>query len=117
MKRGEVAESDDRTRIAANGLVVDAIEDAHRAVAASSKEEGVELIRVEKLVELFEALFVGAGEIASMTVGEIGGQCDVKALRFQAPLGHFDAFRFGGRRDREYADVRGSRESPRRDEG
>src|SRR2546425_10762867 len=83
MKSGDIAESDDGARIASNGLVVDAVENSHRAISTSREEEGVEFIRVEKLVELLEALVVGAGEIAAMTIGEVGGERDTQAFCFQ----------------------------------
>ena len=54
MERGEIAETDDGARIAADGVVVDAIENAHSAVAASREEKCIVLVRVQEVVELPE---------------------------------------------------------------
>src|ERR1700694_4587584 len=74
MQSSQIAEPDERTRIAANGFVIDAIEDAHRAISAAREKERVEFVRVEKSVELCDALVVIAGEVATEPMGDVRGK-------------------------------------------
>src|SRR5438128_1406094 len=57
----DVAESDDRTRIGAKGIEVDAVEDTHGAVAAASAEDRIVVARPQVMVELCDALVIVAG--------------------------------------------------------
>ena len=105
MQRRDVAEADDGTRVARDGVVVDAIEDAHCAISAAREEKRIEFIRVEKLVEGFEPLIVAAGEIAMLAVmGDVVRKGDARAARFEIALRLFDAFELGGRGCREDCD-------------
>ena len=97
MQRGEIAEADDGTWIAADGVVVDAVENAHGAIAAAREEESVELCRVQVSVELFDALVVGAGEVSAMAVREVFGERDARAARLEILLRLLDAIGFGRR--------------------
>jgi len=74
MEGSQIAEADDGTRIAANRFVIDAIENAHRAVSAAREKERVEFVRVEKSVELCDALVVIAGEIATEQMPDVRGE-------------------------------------------
>src|SRR5205823_3187782 len=97
MQRSEIAETDDRPRIASDGFIVDAIENAHRAVAAAREEECVELRRVQVTVELFEARVIGAGEISAMALRDVFGDRDARAARLEIVFCLFDFLDFGGR--------------------
>ena len=81
MKRGDVAESDDRTRIGANGVVVDAVENAHRAVATACEEERVDVVRLQVMVQLCETLVVISSEVAAMAVIDVSGEGDAQPSR------------------------------------
>src|SRR5438132_6109600 len=99
MQGSEIAEPDERTGIAANRFVIDAIEDAHRAISAAREEERIEFIRVEKSVELCDALVVIAGEIATELMGDVRGKRYACSLRFEMALRFVDALELGRRRD------------------
>src|SRR5207302_10168196 len=76
MERGDVAESDDRPRVGGDGAVIDAIQDAHGAVASAGEEEGVDIVRPQVIVQLFEALVIVAGEIAAVLMIDVAGDGD-----------------------------------------
>src|SRR5207244_10777002 len=71
MDGGDVAESDDGARTVAERVEVDAVEDAHGAVAAAGAEAGVDLVRPQVMVELCDALIVGAGEVAEVAMIDV----------------------------------------------
>ena len=91
MKRGDVAEADDRARIAADGVVVDAVEDAHRAVAAAGEEEAVEFRGPQELVEGLGAEGIVPGEVAVLAgCSDVGRESDVESRRFEFARRLFD---------------------------
>ncbi|HWW60581.1 MAG TPA: hypothetical protein VN181_04355 [Thermoanaerobaculia bacterium] len=82
MKRGDVAEPDDRPRIARDRVEVDAIEDAHCAVSAARKEESIVFVGPQEPIHLGQTLVVGAGEITAMAMIDVAGDGDAIAARF-----------------------------------
>ena len=97
MERGDVAESNDRPRVGGDGAVVDAIEDAHGAVASAGKEEGVDIIRPQVMVQLFEAFVIITGQVAAVVMIDVASDGDAKPARLQRPDAGFDARHLGGR--------------------
>src|SRR5437764_5151986 len=97
VQRGEIAETDDWPRIAADRFVVDAIENPHRAVAATREEERVELRRAQVTVELLDTLVIGAGEISAMALRDVFRDRDARAARLEIAFRLLDFLGFGGR--------------------
>jgi len=107
MECGQIAESDHRPGIAAESVVIDAIENAHRAVAAAGEEEGIELVGVQVMVELRGALVVAAGEISAEAMIDVRSERDARAARrLEPPPGGFDPLELGGRGDGQDREVR-----------
>ena len=113
VQRGDVAEPDDGTRVAADGVVVDAVEDAHGAVAAAGEKDGVDVVRPQVMVELFDALVVRAGEVVADVVVDVRRERDAVAAPLQALGTESNAFHFARSGDRADGDVAIRRERAR----
>src|SRR5205807_2470751 len=98
------------------GIVVDAIEDPHRAVAAAREEEGVELRRAQVSVELLRTFVVGTGEVAAMGLCDVFGERDAGAARLEPLLRLKNSLELRRRRDREHGDVRVARDRSRKNQ-
>src|SRR4051794_32812908 len=114
---GDVAETDDRPRVAADGVVVDAVEDAHDAVAAAGEEDGVDRVIAQGAVQLREANVIRAGEVAAMALPDVRGDGDAKAARLDRSGGRLDARTFGGTRRSNDGDVSARQERARSGQG
>src|SRR5258708_20256247 len=86
MKRGKVAEAHDGSRVPPDGVVVDPIENPHRAIAATREEEGVEVIRAEKAVDLRDSLSIAPGQITALRVVDVPGQRHAEPTRLELAL-------------------------------
>src|SRR5437016_1649310 len=111
MDGGDVAEADHRAGVAAEGVEVDAVEDAHGAVAATGEEDGV-VVRVQVMVELCETLVIAAGEVFAVAVIDIGGDGDAIAALLDGVGGLFDARAVGGAGGGADSDVAAGFEGP-----
>src|SRR5262249_22564934 len=76
-----------------------------RPIPPSAEHEGVELIGVQVMVERFGALVVRPGEVPAMRVGDVPGDGDARAVRFETPHGFSDAFGFRWRGDCQNRDA------------
>src|SRR5688500_9506457 len=74
MNGGDVAESDDRPRIAPHGVVVQALQNAHGAIAAAGEEKRVVFVRRNVMVELFRPLVIAPGKVAAMVMIDVRGE-------------------------------------------
>src|SRR5262249_58774660 len=112
MDGGDVAEADHWARIAAKGIEVDTVEDAHGAVAAARTKNGVVVVRPQVMVELCGALVVVAGEVLVEAMIGIRGDGDAIAALLDSPRGLLDACalgRTGGGRHGRAGPPRGGR--------
>src|SRR4029079_10734219 len=75
-----------------DGVVVDAVEEAHGAVAAAREEDGVDVVRPQVKVEVFDALVVLAGEIVAESVVDVAGNGDAVAAPLEPRGPDADAF-------------------------
>ena len=91
VKRGDVAEADDWTGVGADGVVVNAVEDAHGAVAAASEEEGIEVVRPQVTVQLCKALRIVAGEITAVAMIDVRSERDAQSSLLERSRRRFDA--------------------------
>ena len=114
VQRRDVAESDDGTRVAADGVVVDAVEDAHGAVAAAGEEDGVDVVRPQVMVELFDALVVRTGQVVADVVVDVRREGDAVAAPLQALGTESNTFHFARSGDRADGDVAIRRERARK---
>jgi hypothetical protein len=64
MQRGYVGESDQRTRIFSEALIVDSVQKSHRAISPANAPDRIDRIIADRLVEISDALFIGTGEIS-----------------------------------------------------
>lgn len=69
-KRRDVREADDRLRMTAKCREIDLIENASDAVPATNAPHGIDVGAPQRVVEIRDALGIGAGEVAVMRVGE-----------------------------------------------
>src|SRR5947208_10379264 len=98
MQCGDVAESDERTRILSDGVIVDAIENTHRAITATREDESVVFVRPQELVEDFKSLVIAAREIRMRTAMiDVRRQRDAQPARLEIALRDFNARKIGGR--------------------
>src|SRR5262249_57346335 len=117
MDGGDVAEADHWARIAAKGIEVDTVEDAHGAVAAARTKNGVVVVRPQVMVELCGALVVVAGEVLVEAMIGICGDGDAIAALLDSPRGLLDACALGRAGGSDYRDAAPRPGRARRAEG
>src|SRR6202171_944648 len=106
MQRRDVAEADERPWIAPDCVVVESVEDPHRAVAAAREEDGVDLVIPQRPVQLLRPDVVGAREISAVALLDVWGDGDPKPPRLAPPCRALDPLAFRGTRRRQDRDVR-----------
>jgi len=66
VERGDVGEPHEELRVAPGSSEIEPVGDAKRALAALGGEDGADLLVTDGLVEVGEALVVGAGEVVEL---------------------------------------------------